>query len=326
MEGRERMESFGPFQVQGGRLFFFEGRRRLLALDVVSGRLLWSQSAPGAALGLAAPAGRFQPFFQANDAWLVTQTSAGRLCVFDALSGQRRSQLETASEPWLRSPVVVDRSRLLIVADHQQLVLLDAVQGKAIWRRELPKPSVSGAAPAVLAVARRDGTAQGALLMIDGWQLEYLDLDTSEPRWRVGNPLWLAPSASKGSCETSAASDDDALYFAARNILYACSLNDGRPLWTRALPGPPASWQVTRARGHVVVYPLAWASTPPLPRGALPKTSRPQDFPILLCDPKDGQLVQRLNFPCDGSAGQVQFLTKGLVALSGGEAWGLNTD
>jgi hypothetical protein len=46
-------------------------------------------------------------------------------------------------------------------------------------------------------------------------------------------------------------------------------------------------------------------------------------FPVLFHDPRDGRLVQRLNFPAPAREGALQMLPNGLVAGAAGQAWGL---
>ncbi len=52
-------DPFGYFHLVGGRLLFVQGGRRLFAVDVENGRVLWTRWAPGARLRQPAPDGRF---------------------------------------------------------------------------------------------------------------------------------------------------------------------------------------------------------------------------------------------------------------------------
>src|SRR5262249_24376110 len=80
---------------------------------------------------------------------------------------------------------------------------------------------------------------------------------------------------------------DTALYLVSRQVLQARSLADGRRLWDVAQPGPAGPWRTVRTRDWLIAYPS--------------QAGPGESFPVVCCDPKDGQVVQRLNFPAEGA-------------------------
>src|SRR5439155_11554988 len=82
------------FQLAGPRLFFLQDERRLVALDVSSGRLLWSRWAPAARLELPFPSGRFRSAYQAGPESVLIQTGMGRWLVLDSRTGRGLGQSE----------------------------------------------------------------------------------------------------------------------------------------------------------------------------------------------------------------------------------------
>lgn len=321
------LSGFSHFQHQNSAVYFLEGGSRIVALEVASGRVLWMQWAPAAQLGLPTPRGQFYSLNAGTHSRIVTQTPAGRLIVFDGATGSRLHDLPTSAEPWPRLPVFLDHQRVLIVEDHQQVVLFDLAKGNEIWRRRTSQPTVSGEAPTVVGVA--DGLL---VLLIDGWQLEAVASNSGEPRWRAGNHLWLEhPPRPAQDLRTLGVSDAEAVYFTRPNVIHACSRADGRELWNAPLPDLVASWQILRTGGQIIVYPhgMTMKARPSMFLGGAmfprPLTSRPQFFPLIIMDRKDGQLLQRLNFTFDAQAA-VQLLEKGLVVCSGGETWRVRSD
>jgi hypothetical protein len=124
---------------------------------------------------------------------------------------------------------------------------------------------------------------------------------------------------------------DTAVYYVSRKTLWARALSTGKLLWSQPLRGPAGPWCVAGRRGALLAYPV---HVPTLPRwywvalgGALlplPAGGRPgREFAIHCCDPKDGRLVQRLNFPGPALHSAVQVLPRGLVVEVGCKAWGV---
>jgi outer membrane protein assembly factor BamB len=308
------------WQLAGGRLFVLQERRRFVALDADDGSVLWSRCAPGALVRPLEPAGRYHPFFHAGEQWLVTQTSGGRCCVYDSRTGRHVHELAAANEPWPRPPVVVDAGRVCVLDDCCRIVLLDLARGKGIWSHDLPRPSASMEAPRLA----KDGAS--LLALIDGWQLDRVDLQTGKSLWLTGEPRW----ASGWTREPwRPAFQEDTAYFVRGNVLYAYALADGKRLWEHPLPVRENAWGVVASSGHLVVYPSQLQSRLRLPwKGVVPalpigRPSGPCTFAVLVYRAKDGQFVQRLDFPVEDSDLAVQILERDAIFAASNQVWRL---
>jgi outer membrane protein assembly factor BamB len=300
------------FQLTSSRLFFLQGERRLFALDADNGRILWQRWAPAAPVRPPYPAGRFHPYYHAGEERLVMQTSGGKRLILDSETGRLLHEAETSRDPWPQPPQPLDGQRVGLVTDSRQVVLLDLASGKEIWTRRLDRgPSLTGEAPQLA------GDRQTLLLLVPrnlGSELQRLDPLTGTPRWET--------LISKEAVDLATADFDDmAVYFASHHYLHARSLADGKFLWRAPLMGPPGHWRTVRARTAVLAYPL--------------ESQADGTFPVVVCDPKAGELVQRLNFPAPLAASflpgeaeklrtpSVQVLERGLAVVRAGDAWGL---
>ena len=77
------------FQIAGGRLCFFVGTDRFSAWDVVGGRCLWCDWAPGSRLGLESPDGCFAEGVLAGSNRAVLTTGHEKPIVLDSKTGSR---------------------------------------------------------------------------------------------------------------------------------------------------------------------------------------------------------------------------------------------
>jgi tetratricopeptide (TPR) repeat protein len=341
-------EPLQGFQLQAGRLFFFQGWRRLFALDVETGRILWSCWAPDGRLQLPPPRGRFFSASHASSTRLLVQTATGRRWLLDAATGRLLDDSPTSSQPWPAPPRVLDANTLALVADSRRVLTLDASTGKECWHIDLPGATTrTGEPPQIL--NRGD-----VLLLVTptnlGYRLDRLDRTSGKLSWprpcllnldRLDTTTWTL--------------GDDSVAFAHDHFVEAHSLADGRLLWERPLP-EAASWTVRRVGDGLLAYPdvaarpyfrfqslglsVQWKRVEPL--------DAPAGFPVLGFDARTGRLVQRLNFPgfpraqlrpdslgslvvCASlaSGSGAHLLTVGLrggvVALAG-EVWGLAPD
>jgi outer membrane protein assembly factor BamB len=311
--GEWKRATLSGFQLTSARLFFLQGERQLFALDAESGRILWQRWAPAAQVRPPYPAGRFQPHYHAGEERLVVQTSGGKRLILDSQTGRLLHEAETSRDPWPRPPRALDGQRVCLVTDSRHVVLLDLASGKEIWKRVLDRgPSLTGEAPQVV------GDRETLLLLVPrnlGAELQRLGPLTGQPRW--------ATLVSKEAVDLETADiDDTAAYFVSRSFLHAHSLADGKRLWQTPIVGPPGRWRTVRARNAVLAYPLEARADGP--------------FPVVVCDPKAGELVQRLNFPAPAGdlflPGEeekvrkpaVQILDRGLAVMREGDAWGLS--
>jgi outer membrane protein assembly factor BamB len=334
------------FRLAGGRLFFLRDGRRLGTVDAETGAILWETAAPAANLGLPYPSGRFFSRYHAGEDWVVAQTADARLWVIESRTGRRVHELETSPEPWPRSPLPLGEGRLCLVTDPRTVILLNPAAGAEIGRpRMRGTTTLSGEAPAVF------GGPNALVLVVPrnyGPTLQRLDPITGAGLWDDERPLGT-DSVPVGAV----ALDQDAVYLAAGSLLCARALGDGHALWTVPLPGPGRDWRTLVTHDYLVVYPAdAGACEVRLEglfgsfclAGTFPVHERTTaGVPVLVCDPKTGQLVQRLNLRAAGPEGSfdrtgvggllpevtvrslpltVQVSREGIVAALAGRAWG----
>jgi outer membrane protein assembly factor BamB len=291
------------FQVACGRLFCFDGGLRLYALDTQTGRALWAHDAPGAPL--LAREGRFFPAFTATGSAVVLQTAGGRYCILDPASGRMLGGGPASTQPWPCPPPALDQRSLLLVPDTQAVLSLSVAggMGEPVWRYALEgRTTGTGEFPRVLAAA--DGLLVVSPLNI-GLRLDRLDRDTGKVSWQ--QPYLLSDARLDAG---GWAAGREAAFYTGEATLSARSLVDGRVLWQRPLP-PGWTWAVRDVGEALLVYPDLRPSTDcrfPCPGGSLQYLAGPPlapgyTFPVLVCDPRTGQMIQRLNLPCRPRAG-----------------------
>ncbi len=289
-------EPLRGFQQVSGRLFFLQGQRRLFALDAESGEVLWDRWAPDGGFHLLYPQGCFSPCYHAGAETVLIQM-AGRRWLLDAATGRQIHQAADSRDLWRRTPLKLDERTLGVVTDRRHVVLLDALSGKCLWTHTLTGgTTLSGEMPHIL------GRGDLFLLVTPtniGYSLQRLDRAT-------GKPVWPRPSllTMKTLDISSWTFDREAIYFAEDRSLVARSLTDGRVLWQRTLHGADA-WQVRRVVDYLAVYPIPSAQDARFrfrsPFGAVqwilgPLLTPEAVFTVSCCDPKSGQMIQRLNF------------------------------
>jgi outer membrane protein assembly factor BamB/tetratricopeptide (TPR) repeat protein len=297
-ESKEDEQRLTRYRLAAGRVFFLQGDRHLVALDAESGQTLWTRWAPAARLNLPFPGGRFFHAEPVGNDRLLLQTSGGRLWLLDARTGETLQDLETSRQPWPRSPLVLDDRLVCVVPDTYHVVLVDAATGKEMGRYTLPATStLSGEPPSAV------GAGDRLLLLVPrnyGFNLLRLDPQTAKPLWPDERPVAADPIAAE-----SASLDANALYFTIGDTLYAQALADGRPLWRVPLRGPGRAWRTLRTSDYLVAYPSDVGARRLEVRGPLAAFEAAATlplfeqsglgFPVLFCDAKTGQLVQRLN-------------------------------
>jgi hypothetical protein len=134
-----------------------------------------------------------------------------------------------------------------------------------------------------------------------GYFLQRVNLLTGKGSWPRPQLLRLDHADTRGW-----AVDDTAVYYPRAGSLCARSLDTGDLLWEQPLPGPARSWRAFRLRDQLLVFPAAGPGSGFLFRwlfGSVqwtmfmpPGAGGRHDFPVLCCDPRTGQVVQRLNF------------------------------
>src|SRR5262249_13776981 len=97
--------------------------------------------------------------------------------------------------------------------------------------------------------------------------------------------------------------DDEALYLVHDGEMLSFSLETGRRLWKRALVGPAGQWRTARLGDYLLAWPIERRSLSlpvPLTWGRLEWNmtwDEDTGAPLLLCDARNGKLVQRINVP-----------------------------
>jgi outer membrane protein assembly factor BamB len=341
-------EALHGFQLCGGRLFFFQGLRRLFALEVNTGRLLWARYALGAQLQLPPPRGLFVPAFFAGPRTLFVQSTSGLAWLLDAANGR---VIQESSWPGLwHSPPLPLEEHLLCAASGTKVAAVDCETGREAWSHPISGKTILSGEPAQILSA-------GSSVLVAtptnlGCRLEHLSAATGRPLWK--QPLRLRLDR----VDTSAwAADGESLFIARPGengaILECRSLADGLIRWERPLPGA-AVWMVRRVRNGLVCHPTAARIVQfrfPWPGGAL-QWEQDQALPsggafrVVWCDPATGATVQVLNFDTTprlirarGTGGvftsglhwsaegaPLRAFSQGWVVALGSDTWGLAAD
>jgi outer membrane protein assembly factor BamB/tetratricopeptide (TPR) repeat protein len=291
------------FHLNHAHLYCLQDECRLLALEVDTGRVAWSHWAPAAALRPLFPDGRFLPWLNAGDEWLVVQAGTGRQLVLDSDTGRLLHSRECGGELRCRPPLALGERKLCLVTDPARVVMHDPATGKDLWTYDSAPSSgstlSSGEPPRLFG----QGEVLVALLARNfGYQLERLDPQT-------GAPLWTKGARITREAPGRLAFDDAALYYVSRRILVARALTTGRVLWSRALSGPSGEWNITVSNGFVLAI-----ATPAL---------KGKGLRLTICAASDGALVEVVDFPGVKPEGGVQVFRHGLVVAVDGQAWGL---
>jgi outer membrane protein assembly factor BamB len=291
------LEGLDGFRLAGGRLFFVQGRRRLFALSAESGQALWGRWAPGAALGEAVADGQFYPLYQAGPSSLLVQTSIEKWWLLDAATGRTLREGLASKVPWPEAPAVLDGQVLCFAPVANEVLALDTDSGRDRWAYRVPGRSLSTGEPCHIISGGKE-----VLIVLSrntGYYLERLAADTGRPVWKRPCPL-----PGNGLERESWAVDAENVYQAQNGTLTAWSLENGHTVWEQPLPRD-YGWSVRRGQGGLVVCPAVmprrhcrfqWPGAAiqylndRLPAGQT-------EFPLLVCDPRTGELTERLNFP-----------------------------
>jgi outer membrane protein assembly factor BamB len=316
---------FSAFQITTSHLYCLEDERRLLAIDVDTGEVVWSQRTPGAAIRPLYPAGRFMAPFHADEEFLVVQAGSGKRLILDSRTGRALHELPGSRDLWPRPPLALGEQRLCLVPDATRIVMLRPDTGKTLWTYDaVPSAQstlVSGEAPRLFG---RHEVLFALLARNYGYQLERLDPQTGASLWEKGARLVR-------ECPANVDFDGDALYYVSRDLLSARSLKTGKLIWSRQLNGPPGAWRVVACQGHVMAYPARLRVEPRwrlVPTGssaiALPlRVWRGAGLTMLICSTSNGALVQRFHFPGLRPQAAVQVFRHRAVVEVDGHACGL---
>jgi outer membrane protein assembly factor BamB len=262
----------------------------------------------------------------------LAQATSGRLLVWDR-PGEPPREYPWTSKPWPEPPTFV-RGDQILIPDDGSVALFDAKAGKELARYTIPGPdSLTGELP-------RFRIHQGdALLLINrnhGVEVDRLRIDGLKRAW-PGSPIFV------GRTLDDVAFADNRFFTATDGMLAAHGWNDGNQLWEVPLPDLlDRKWKLSVAPQGVLAYPAeailrqpgfdavgefrraGWDAAALLrAAGRTYDVWADRELPVLVFDPADGRLVQRLTFPAAGPAAGVAVTPKGVVVVTGKGSWTL---
>jgi outer membrane protein assembly factor BamB/tetratricopeptide (TPR) repeat protein len=312
--------TFSGFHLSTSGLFFRDGKRQLLVVELETGRIAWSQWAPGA-LFQSLGGGRFFPYFHAGEDFVMVQTGTGRRLVFHVPTG-KQIQESRSSEQWLQDPLPVDARRMCLV-EKGRIIVLDTTTWKDHWTFTPPWPTSYTGEPLQVA---KDGKSLFVLIPRNyGCELERLDP-------RTGKSLWPQPPLlARAPVDIATMSfDDDCFYCVADGELTCRSLADGKRKWHKSLSGITRRWQTVVNGETIIAYPTEDRQPPWLwlPLGnltlALPSRHDIRSRPLAVsCHHRhDGRQLQRLDFSAPTTRLQIQLFPNQLVMGGAQGIWG----
>jgi outer membrane protein assembly factor BamB len=240
--------------------------------------------------------GQFYPLYHAGRSVLLVQTSSEKWWLLEAATGRTLREGPASKAPWPVPPAVLDGQTLCFVPVANEVVALDAESGRDRWAYRAPGTSLASGEPCHIISGKE---VLIVLSLNTGYYLQRLTAESGRPLWKRPCPLPLTVLERENW-----AVDAEHVYHAHGAILTARSLEDGHKVWERPLSGD-FGWSVRRARDGLVICPAVmprryfrfqWAGaaiqylSDRLPPGQT-------EFPLLVCDPRTGDLIERLNFP-----------------------------
>jgi outer membrane protein assembly factor BamB/tetratricopeptide (TPR) repeat protein len=309
---------FGHFHLTTSHLYFLAGSFRLFALELYSGRVAWSREGPGSMF----TENRFAPHFFAGGDWVLAQSGTGRRLFLDAATG-RLLHDHPSTGPWAQDPLPLDDQRLCLV-ENGRVILLHAPSGKEFWTYA-PSWTTSWSGEPLQLLAK-DNVLLAVIPRNYGCELERLDPGTGKALWDQPRLLGRDPVAAR-----TISIDEGCCYYVADHVLTCRSLADGKRIWHKQLTVPSRRWQTLRGSNCLLAYPADDCGLPWLwlPLGnmvlALPSSqlyeSRLRPLAVCCHDPKDGRLLQRLDFSVPDSELNVGLFPDRLVVSGGRKVW-----
>jgi outer membrane protein assembly factor BamB len=262
----------------------------------------------------------------------IAQTQDGRMLVWNS-DQQPHREFPCTRKPWPELPLALDGGQFLI-PDDGSAFLFDAKAGKELARYTLPgDDSLTGELP-------RFRLHQGDVLLLTdrnhGVEVDRLTVKGLKRAW-TREPVFVGRELDE------VAFAGDRFFTAAEGTLAAHGWKDGEPQWDMPLPeAANTRWKLAVAPGGLLAYPAeALLLAPDFDAigefrragwnrdGLLRAVSRSYDvwtnreLPVLVIDPADGRLIQRLTFPAAGPAAGVAVTPKGVVVVTGKGSWTL---
>lgn len=323
--GHEPASKLTSFDFNSSMLSLRYGERILASLNL-------SEGVGSTLLVPTSSTAGFHPTFSGKGGYILAQLTNSRMLVRGPLDQPLR-EYPASRKPWPEPPTHLGGDRFL-VPDDNALVLFDARTGKTLARHTLPNTNaLAGELPRVrvhqdhvLVIARHNHGVE-----LDRLQLADLKLAWQRPSLYVGREL------------SDVVFVGDRLVVAADGALTAYFWATGERVWDAPLPETPGSgWKLAVTSVGIVASPTEarpvgappdlaaeLAAGPGLWDGLLRAArksyhhSATRELQVLLLDPADGRLLQRLTFPASGPAAGVAATAKGVSVVTGAGSWGL---
>jgi hypothetical protein len=214
---------------------------------------------------------------------------------------------------------------LCIVENARRVIQADLRSAKELWSWKPRRPTTLTGEPPHLF-----GDRDALFLLVSrnlGYELERLNPTTGDHVWADGVGLGNRPPNPE-----AIVANKKAVYLACGGTVTALALSDGKLLWNNPLGVTAPRWRLARTANCLVAWPLemdlglgwGWLAAGDLPVAAPLKARLGQPFPVLLIDPGDGKVVQRLSFESALPEGTVQLFAGHMVVGVPGKAWGLS--
>jgi outer membrane protein assembly factor BamB len=259
--GAEISITGGGIASDGQRVYAATALRRLVALDLATGREAWSQALPEPA--------RSAPTVAGGRVFLVSAT--GTLFAFSTADGREQWRQTGAAEAHgLRAGASPAVSGALVVTGFGtgEVLAFDAARGTPRWNRSVQRSGGATTVPILTEGAGRAVVERG-VVVVGGISGRTLAL-----RERDGEVLWEREIATVGA---PAVSGDGVFVVSTEGRVTGLERATGAPRWSTALP--------RSGEGRVV-----WTG-PTLAGGALYAASSAGDLVAL--DPRDGRVLSR---------------------------------
>jgi len=336
---------FDGFHLAGERLYCIANEYLLLCVDLGSGKVLWQQVAPGAAVRPLEPGGKFNPLYHVGKDRLLIQTSLGKIWLLDSATGRQVAEIGGNHGVWQQPPCPLDEQRIVIVPGSRKLTMLDFISGKALWTHEPDRKfSLNGEAPQVL------GSGENLVCCTArnyGYELDRLDVRTGARLWPQAVLLRERPDL------RCAALDESSVYVTVGGVLQAVALANGLRLWQQPLTGGTGNWRALLTKNFLLAHPAEaetgvnagflarrylpldgttlfptvapWSVARIIPESmwAFGRSQAPSKLPVVLIDPKSGKELHRLSFAGRGPAAGVALFDQQAIVMIGDRAWGL---
>ncbi len=285
------------YWLEDGHVFCLRGHEELVALDAETGAVEWSFRGSQAIINPALWIGPERIVLQIDrpNQLLVLRTDDGMPLARAALDENERLE---------RPPLPLDDGSVVVVPDRMTVKRFDLESGQFTWAyQESDQLPVNGP-PAVF------GDGERLFVIHEGRTLIRLNPATGSKRYSV--PLGFEDLSNRPD---AVAFDAERFYCVSKKTLRAIAIEDGKPLWSRAVIGPlDATWSILAAERHLIVYPRSVIAADP---------DEVESMPVSVRDKRTGAIVERFAFATAIAQVRVDADSRGLIASSRTGLWSL---